>query len=89
MDEHTLGYTGVGAADVEIISAVPLTAHQQQIIEVRLIRMMKKHITIKATVDPSLLGGIRIVTGDYVIDDTIKRKLFNMKSSMIAEVFES
>jgi F0F1-type ATP synthase delta subunit len=79
----------IGEADAEIISAVPLSARQRQMLEIRLIRMLKKQIIMKLTVDPSLIGGIRIVTNDFVIDDSIKRKLADMKSSITKEVFSS
>ena len=81
------GQQVVREADVEVITAVPLSVKQRQIIEIRLIRMMKNPVALKLTVDPTLLGGVRIVTEKIVIDDSIKRKLFDMKHSMTERVF--
>jgi len=67
---------------VEIISAVPLTEAQLQKLEERLIRLVKKQLDIKTTVDPSLLGGVRIIVGNTVIDESIKRKLLDMKQAV-------
>ena len=78
----------VEATNVEIISAVPLTPGQLQLIEIRLIRMLKKHVNLTLTVDQSLLGGVRILTESMVIDDSIKRKLFEMKNRIIRETFD-
>ena len=75
--------------DAEVISAVPLTPRQMQIIEIRLIRMLKKQINLAATVDQSLIGGIRIIVGSVVIDDSIKRKLSDMRNSIFKGVFQS
>ena len=74
---------------VEIISAVSLTARQRQTMEVRLIRMLKKRINLKFTVDPDLLGGVRIVAENIVIDDSIKRKLHDMKTHITKGVFQT
>ena len=79
----------VGEASAEVISAVKLTARQRQKIEIRLIRMLKRHVKLKFTVDPALLGGVRIVANNTVIDDSIKRKLFDMKSIVTKGVFQS
>ena len=74
---------------VELISAVPLTAHQRQMFEIRLIKMLKKSVALKFTVDPDLLGGVRIVADNIVIDDSIKRKLQDMKTYVAKEVFQT
>jgi F0F1-type ATP synthase delta subunit len=72
----------------EVFSAVQLTPSQQQMIEIRLIRMFKKQIELTAIVDPALIGGLRIVVGGVVIDDSIKRKLSDMKDSMYKGGFQ-
>jgi len=76
---------------VEIISAVPLTEAQLQKLEERLIRLVKKRLDIKTTVDPSLLGGVRIIVDNTVIDESIKRKLLDMKQNLykISDKMES
>jgi len=91
-DQYTYSDTRQDASvtrdtSVEVITAVPLTVRQLQQIEVRLIRMLKSHVNLKLTVDPDLLGGVRIVTDRIVIDDSIKRKLFDMKQSITEKVF--
>jgi F-type H+-transporting ATPase subunit delta len=75
--------------DAEVVTAVPLRPEQRQQIEIRLIRMFKKQINLTATVDPSLLGGIRVIANDTVIDDSIKRKLSDMKNGIYKGVYAS
>jgi F-type H+-transporting ATPase subunit delta len=72
----------LNVVDAEVTAALPLTPGQRQMIEIRLIRLFKKRINLTTAVDPSLLGGIRIVAGSVVMDDTIKRKLSDMKESL-------
>ena len=67
---------------VEVYTAVPLSGEQLKALEKKLERMLGGQTDIVAQVDPSLLGGIRVVAGDAVYDDTIKRKLSDMKRSI-------
>ena len=73
--------------ETEIISAVPLTQQQFNDLEVRLVRMFRKQLDVVATVDPTLLGGLKVIVGDTVLDDSIKRKLADMKSSVYKGVY--
>ena len=74
--------------EAEVISAVPLTPEQRRTIEIRLIKLFKKPVALTLSVDQSLLGGVRIITNNMVIDDTVKRKLFDMKNSIYKGVFQ-
>lgn len=73
--------------DCEIISAVPLTPEQLAKVEVKLIRMFRKQLDVRTTVDPSILGGLRVIVGDTVLDDTIARKLRDMKNAIYEGVY--
>ncbi len=72
---------------VEVISAVPLTEQQLYDIEVRLIRMTRKQLDIRTTVDPSLLGGLRVIVDNTVLDQSIKRKLSELKKAVYEGVY--
>ena len=72
---------------VEVISAVPLTEQQLYDIEVRLIRMTRKQLDIRTTVDPSLLGGLRIIVENTVLDQSVKRKLADLKQVVYKGVY--
>jgi F0F1-type ATP synthase delta subunit len=72
---------------VEIISAVPLSREQQYKLELRLIQMLRKQLDISNTVDPDLLGGLRIIIDNTVIDHSVKRQLQDMKQAVYKGVF--
>ena len=73
--------------ETQVISAVPLTEQQLHELEVRLVRMFRKQVDVVTVIDPSLLGGLRVIVGDMVLDDSIKRKLSEMKSSIYKGVY--
>jgi F0F1-type ATP synthase delta subunit len=72
---------------VEVISAVHLTLIQQAAVERKLTLMFRKQLELTFTVDPSILGGLRVIAADTVFDDSIKRKLMDMKNSVYEGVF--
>jgi len=71
----------------EVISAVPLTNEQLRRLEVNLIMRLRKQLILKSTVDPSLLGGLRIVVDDMVIDHSVKNRLLEMKQAVYRGVY--
>jgi len=73
--------------DVKIISAVPLTFPQRADIENKIVSMFGKGISLVTTVDSSLIGGLRIVVGHMIIDNTVKTKLAEMKKNVYKEVY--
>ena len=73
---------------VEIISAVPLTQEQLYNVQVKLILMLRKKLSIIATVDSTLLGGIRILIGSAVVDHSVKRMLADMREAIYEGVYQ-
>ena len=77
------------ALPVEIISAVPLTQEQLYKLQVRLIRLLRKQLDITTSVDPSLLGGVRILVENAVIDYSVKRRLSDLKEVIYKGVYQA
>lgn len=48
-----------------------------------LTNILKKKVNIKFIQHTSLLGGIQIKIGNYLLDDSMKTKLFNLKKKLI------
>ena len=71
----------------EVITAVPLSKEQLHQLEIKLITLLRKQLDISASVDTSLLGGIRVVVDDMVIDHSVKRRLFEMKQAVYRGVY--
>ena len=74
-------------AEARVTSAVPLTVEQQARLQSKLEKEFNKQIKMNVKVDPSLLGGLRIVAEHTVIDNTIKTQLADMKKNIYRGVF--
>ena len=73
--------------DVKVFSAMTLLPDQQARLESKLEKVFNKKIVMTIRVDPSLLGGLRIIAGHTVIDNTIKTRLADMKKNIYRGVF--
>ena len=73
-----------GASDAIVYSAFPIPADQlgdvAQVLEKRFGR--KLNVTVQE--DPSLIGGIRVVVGDQVLDTSVRARLEQMKVALTA-----
>ncbi|MCS7224497.1 MAG: ATP synthase F1 subunit delta [Armatimonadetes bacterium] len=69
-----------------VISAVPLTEQERKMTLERLTTLTGKRIILNESVDPSVLGGLRIVVGDKLIDLTVRAHLNHIRS-ILKQVF--
>lgn len=67
-----------GVMETEIVSAYPLSDAEKEDLVRRLESKYKRKVEAKVTLDPELIGGIRIVAGDVVIDASVRGQLQNM-----------
>lgn len=65
-------------------SAIPLTIEEKSQIQKTLTKMSGHEIAVISTVDPSVLGGIKIQIRDWVVDMTFLKTVLNM-SHMLME----
>ncbi|WIT13818.1 F0F1 ATP synthase subunit delta [Paucibacter sediminis] len=81
---HVLANAAAGVADAQIFSAYPIEAAQLSdvigTLEKRFGRKLEAHVTL----EPSLIGGIRVVVGDEVLDTSVKARLERMKVALTA-----
>ena len=70
--------------DAYVTSAYPLTDAQREMFQSRLAASMNASVVIHEAVDPSLLAGATIKIGDKVIDDSVRGKLQQLKSQLMA-----
>jgi len=73
--------------DVRVSSAVQLSDEQETRLANKLAKEFNKEINMTLNVDPSLLGGLRIVAGHTVIDNSIKTRIADMKKNIYRGVF--
>jgi F-type H+-transporting ATPase subunit delta len=67
-----------------VITAVELTAAQQQRLSRTLSQMYGRSITVRTAVDPSVLGGLVIRVGDEVIDGSVAARLAEVRAALAA-----
>lgn len=67
-----------GVLEAEITAASKLGETQLKSLVSRLETRFKSRVEARVTVDPGVIGGIRIVVGDTVIDATVRARLQEM-----------
>ena len=68
--------------DVELISAVPLDAAQQEKLRQALNTRLKRQVRMQNSIDSALLGGAVIRAGDLVIDGSLKGRLARLGTEL-------
>jgi F-type H+-transporting ATPase subunit delta len=81
---HELKNAQQGAADAHIFSAFDLSAEQLAQLAVMLEKKFGRKLNPTVTVDPSLIGGVRVVVGDEVLDTSVRAKLQQMHVALTA-----
>jgi F-type H+-transporting ATPase subunit delta len=71
-----------GVLEAEIDSGQPLTDEQLAQLVVRLEARYKRKVRVRVKVDPDLIGGVRIILGDKVLDATVRGKLNAMAAAL-------
>ena len=65
----------LGVADVTVTSAAALDASQQQKLAAALHRRLKRTVRLHCAIDPALIGGAVLRSGDLVIDGSLRTRL--------------
>ena len=81
---HALKNSVEGAADAQISSAFELSAAQVAELIATLEKKFSRKLHPAVSVDPSLIGGVRVVVGDEVLDTSVRAKLQQMRVALVA-----
>ena len=73
-----------GAADAAIVSAFELSSAQVDALIATLEKKFGRKLNPKVSVDASLIGGVRVVVGDEVLDTSVRAKLQQMHVALTA-----
>ena len=73
-----------GVFDAQITSAYPMDAAQLAEVTVSLEKRFARKLNATVNVDSALIGGIRVVVGDEVLDTSVKARLEQMKAALTA-----
>jgi len=68
---------------VKVTTAVELTKSELEAIHKKIAKKVNDEISIDATVDPDVVGGIRIRVGSHQLDGTIAAKLDQLKQQLL------
>ena len=71
-----------GIVNAEVISAVPLTAEQLQDLNTTLGKALGHQAAISTSVDPAILGGLKVRVGSRLFDASLKTKLDSLKFAL-------
>ena len=81
---HALVNQRAGVSDAVIYSAFPIESAQLADVVASLDRRFKRKLNATVQVQPELIGGIRVVVGDEVLDTSILARLEQMKAALAA-----
>jgi F-type H+-transporting ATPase subunit delta len=73
-----------GAADATIYSAYDIAADQLGSLVATLEQKFGRKLNPTVTLDPALIGGVRVVVGDEVLDTSVRAKLQQMHAALVA-----
>lgn len=79
---HLLKNAQEGAADAEITSAFDINDAQLAGLVTTLEKKFGRKLSPTVTVDSSLIGGVRVVVGDEVLDTSVRAKLQQMQVAL-------
>jgi F-type H+-transporting ATPase subunit delta len=81
---HALVNAQSGISDATIYSAFPIDGAQLADVVVTLEKRFARKLNASVVVQPELIGGIRVVVGDEVLDTSVKARLEQMKVALAA-----
>jgi len=73
-----------GSSDATVFSAFALGAETLADLLVTLEKRFEKKLNLKVELQPELIGGIRVVVGDEVLDTSVKARLEQMKAALVS-----
>jgi F-type H+-transporting ATPase subunit delta len=81
---HTLVNARSGVSDAVVYSAFAIEPAQLADVVATLERRFKRKLNASVVIAPELIGGIRVVVGDEVLDSSVKARLEQMKVALTA-----
>jgi F-type H+-transporting ATPase subunit delta len=73
-----------GLSDAVVYSAFPIDAQALKDVAASLEKRFGRKLNVSVALDADLIGGIRVVVGDEVLDTSVKARLEQMKAALTA-----
>ena len=81
---RTLKNAQSGTFDATVYSAFPIDSAALADVSVLLEKRFDRKLNLQVALQPELIGGIRVVVGDEVLDTSVKARLDQMKAALTA-----
>jgi F-type H+-transporting ATPase subunit delta len=73
-----------GTSQATVESAFPIDASQLAEVKSVMERRFQRNLDLHVVVKPELIGGVRVIVGDEVLDTSIRARLDRMKAALVA-----
>ncbi len=73
-----------GTSDAIVYSAYPVQGSALADLSAVLEKRFGRKLNVSVALDPELIGGVKVVVGDEVLDTSVKARLEQMKSMLVA-----
>ena len=73
-----------GSSDATVFSAFPIEAAALAELGATLEKRFGRKLNLKVELEPALIGGIRVVVGDEVLDTSVRARLQQMRAALTA-----
>ncbi len=81
---HALQNSQIGSSDATVYSAFAIDAAALADVTASLEKRFGRKLNVTVALQPELIGGIRVVVGDEVLDTSVKARLEQMKVALSA-----
>lgn len=81
---HVLANAASGVSDAQIYSAYEISSEQLADLKATLEKRFGRKLEAHVQLEPGLIGGVRVVVGDEVLDTSVKARLERMKVALTA-----
>ncbi|AGX87843.1 F0F1 ATP synthase subunit delta [Candidatus Symbiobacter mobilis] len=81
---RTLVHDGLAVSEATVYSAFPIEAERLQALGALLEHRFARKLLWTVQVQPELIGGIRVVVGDEVLDVSVRARLDQMRAALMA-----
>ena len=81
---HALKNARSGSSDAVVYSAFPIEGPALDDLAAVLQQRFRRKLNVSVSIEPELIGGVRVVVGDEVLDTSVKARLEQMKIALTA-----